>query len=92
MRGVVEWLLFVVSLQAKLASDLRVKIGHRSSGANLLFGFTKICLLEEPSMSNQLFMANFQAIAALHRSGHSNRHIARVFGRKDANVAPKDVH
>ena len=31
-------------------------------------------------MANQLSMANFQAIAALHRSGHSNRHIARVLG------------
>jgi len=28
-------------------------------------------------MANQLSMANFQAIAALHRSGHSNRHFAR---------------
>ena len=31
-------------------------------------------------MANHLFMANIQAIAALHRSGHSNRHIARVLG------------
>jgi len=31
-------------------------------------------------MANHLSMANLQAIAALHRSGHSNRHIARVLG------------
>ena len=31
-------------------------------------------------MANHLSMANIQAIAALHRSGHSNRHIARVLG------------
>lgn len=31
-------------------------------------------------MANQLSMANLQAIAALHRNGHSNRHIARVLG------------
>lgn len=31
-------------------------------------------------MANHLSMANQQAIAALHRSGHTNRHIARVLG------------
>lgn len=31
-------------------------------------------------MANHLSMANFQAIAALHRSGHFRRHIARVLG------------
>ena len=31
-------------------------------------------------MANHLSMANIQAIAALHQSGHSNRHIARVLG------------
>lgn len=31
-------------------------------------------------MANHLSMANIQAVAALHRSGHSNRHIARVLG------------
>ncbi|WP_430453451.1 hypothetical protein [Rhodopirellula europaea] len=31
-------------------------------------------------MANHLSMANIQAIAALHRSGHSNRHTARVLG------------
>ena len=36
------------------------------------------CVLEVPSMANHLSVANIQAIAALHRSGHSNRHIARV--------------
>ncbi len=38
------------------------------------------CVLEVPSMANHLSMANIQAIAALHRSGHSNRQIARVLG------------
>jgi len=35
-------------------------------------------VLEESNMENHLSMANLQGIAALHRSGHSNRHIARV--------------
>ena len=36
-------------------------------------------------MANHLSMANIQAIAALHQSGHSNRHIARVLGINRVN-------
>jgi hypothetical protein len=38
------------------------------------------CVLEVPSMANHLSMANIQAIAALHCSGHSNRQIGRILG------------
>ncbi|MEZ6035625.1 MAG: helix-turn-helix domain-containing protein [Planctomycetaceae bacterium] len=31
-------------------------------------------------MSNQLSMATIQSIETLHRSGHSNREIARILG------------
>lgn len=34
----------------------------------------------EPGMPNQLSMVSIQSIETLHRSGHSNREIARILG------------
>ena len=34
----------------------------------------------EPGMPNHLSMASIQSIETLHRSGHSNREIARILG------------
>ena len=48
------------------------------------------CVLELPGMANHLSMANIQAIAARHRSGHSNRHIARVL-EINRETVDKDV-
>ena len=38
-------------------------------------------------MANRLTMATIQAILALHRSGHSNREIARLLGVHRETVA-----